>query len=158
MELESDDAMNIFEKLGELTSSNRDYHNVARELERLHYSGKPVTVKFEGESRSYSSRITAFNRDHKVFVLDSIFPPALEETFKSGRMATISSTDNQKTISLTSVCIEPLVSNQDMGYEMKVSSSLTVVEFAQDFDFGLQHISNMSTSETFVPNRKVVGL
>lgn len=150
--------MNIFEKLGELTSSNRDYHDAARELERLRNSGKPVTVKFEGESRSYSSRITAFNRDHKIFVLDNIFPPAPGETFKSGRMATISSTDNQRTISLTSVCIEPLVDNQEMGYEMKVSSSLTVVEFEQDFDFGLQHMNSMSSTETSVPNRKVVGL
>ncbi|MEZ5491617.1 MAG: hypothetical protein R3F50_15045 [Gammaproteobacteria bacterium] len=150
--------MNIFEKLGELTSSNRGYHDVARELERLRNSGKPVSVKFEGEGRSYSSRITAFNRDHKIFVLDNIFPPAPGETFKSGRMVTISSTDNQKTISLTSVCIEPLVDSQEMGYEMKVSSSLTVVELEQDFDFGLQHMNSVSRSETSIPNRKVVGL
>ena len=150
--------MNIFEKLGELTSSNRDYHDVAKELERLRNSGKPVTVKFDGENRSYSSRITAFNRDHKIFVLDNLFPSTSGEAFKSGRTAMISSTDNQKTVSLTSVCIEPLVANQNMGFEMKVSSSLTVVEFEQDFDFGLQHMNNMPSSENTVPNRKVVGL
>ena len=147
--------MNIFQKLGELTSNNRDYHDVATELERLRNTGKPVTVKFTGDSRSYSSRITAFNRDHKVFVLDNIFPPAPMETFKEGRAATISSTDNQKSISLESVCIEPLVKNQDMGYEMRVSSSLTVEEFEHDFDFGLQHVDR---SETKVSTRKVVGL
>ena len=147
--------MNIFQKLGELTSNNRDYHDVATALERLRTSGKPVTVKFEGDQRSYSSRITAFNRDHKVFVLDSIFPPAPGETFTKGKVAKISSTDNQKTITLESTCIEPLVKNQEMGYQMKVTSSLTVVEFEQDFDFGLQHVSQPDSA---TPARKVVGL
>ncbi len=147
--------MNIFQKLGEITSGKRDYNDVATALERLRNSGKPVTVKFDGDSRCYSSRVTAFNRDHKIFVLDNVFPPAPGETFRKGRSATISSTDNQKTISLSGVCMEPLVKNQDMGYEMKVYSSLSVEEFEQDYDFGLQHTSNTGNS---MRARRVVGL
>jgi len=147
--------MNIFQKLGDLTSGNRDYHDVATALERLRKSGKPVTVKFENDSRAYSSTITAFNREHRVFVLDNLFPQAAVETFRKGRIATISSTDNFKTISLKSVCLEPLVKNQDMGFEMKVSGALDVVEFERDYDFGLQRIDHANTGNT---GRKVVGL
>ncbi|MCB1670657.1 MAG: hypothetical protein R3F41_02710 [Gammaproteobacteria bacterium] len=147
--------MNIFQKLGELTSSQRDYHDVATALESLRLSGKPVTVKFEGEKRSYSSRVTAFNRDHKIFVLADIFPPAPGQAFQKGRIASISSTDNQKTISLSGVCVEPLVASQSMGYELKVNSSLSVEKFEQDFDFGLHHSKTSSAATT---ERKVVGL
>ncbi len=146
--------MNIIQKLAELTSKKQDYQSVARALEQLRNSGKPVTVKFSGDSRTYSSRITAFNHEHKVFVLDNIFPPAPGEAFKPGRTATITSTDNQKSISLESVCLEPLVKNQDMGYEMKVRSSLSVVEFGHDFDFGLHHVSHGKRATSV---RKVVG-
>lgn len=147
--------MNIFQKLGDLTSSNRDYHDVATALERLRKSGKPVTIKFKNDSRTYSTMITAFNREHRIFVLDNLFPRAAVEEFRRGRVATISSTDNYKTISLKSVCLEPLVKNQDMGFEMKVSGALDVVKFEQDYDFGLHHIghANVGNSE-----RKVVGL
>ncbi|MBT8146110.1 MAG: flagellar brake protein [Gammaproteobacteria bacterium] len=147
--------MNIFQKLGELTSGSRAYQEVVRELERLRITGKPVTVRFEGEKQTFSSRITAFNQEHRVFVLDNLFPSVHDNTFSKGRTVSISCTDNQKSISLSGVCIAPLVKGAEMGYELKVSSSLTVEEFARDFDFGLQHARNSVSS---IPERKVVGL
>ena len=147
--------MNIFQKLSELAHGSRAYQEVARELECLRKTGKPVTVKFEGENQTFSSRITAFNEQHRVFVLDNLFPPTNGKTFSKGRTAIISSTNNDKTISLTGICMEPLVKGADMGYEFRVSSSLTVVEFEQEFNFGLQHAGKC---EMIVPERKVVGL
>lgn len=148
--------MNIFQKLSSLTTSRRDYQDVAVALETLRKSGKPVTVKFEGDTRSYSSRVTAFNEEHRIFVLSNVFPPAPDETFVSGRHATISSTDNEKSISLETVCVEPLVPGQQMGYEMKVKSALTVVEFEKEFNFGIQQTSPKVKAVS--PERKVVGL
>jgi hypothetical protein len=147
--------MNIFRKRADLTSVNRDYHDVATALEKLSKSGKPVTVKFENDSRTYSSTVTAFNREHRVFVLADLFPQAAMETFRKGRVATVSSTDNYKTISLKSVCLEPLVKNQNMGFEMKVSGLIDVVEFEQGYDFGLLHIGHSNAGNSV---RKVVGL
>lgn len=147
--------MNIFQKLGELTNGSRAYQELARELERLRKTGKPVTVKFEGENQTFSSRIAAFSQEHRVFVLDNLFPHVYDNTFSKGRTALISSTDNDKSISLSGVCIEPLVEGADMGYEFKISSSLSVVEFERDFDFGLHHAGRL---ESAVPERKVVGL
>lgn len=147
--------MNIFQKLGELASGKRAYEEVAVQLERLRKTGKPVTVKFKGEKQTFSSRITAFSQDHRVFVLGNVFPPVDEKMFSKGRTVLISSTDNMKTISLSGVCMEPLVKGAEMGYELRVSSSLAVEEFERDFDFGLQHINN---AESAVPERKVVGL
>ena len=147
--------MNIFQKLGELASGSRAYQEVALELERLRKTGKPVTVKFKGEKQTFSSRITAFSQEHRVFVLDNVFPPVSEQTFCEGRTVLISSTDNMKTVSLSGICMEPLVKGAEMGYELKVNSSLTVEEFERDFDFGLQHVNN---AESVVPERKVVGL
>ena len=147
--------MNIFQKLSELTSGTRAYQEVVIELERLRKTGKPVTVRFEGESQTFSSRITAFSEEHRVFVLDNLFPPIHDQTFNNGRTVLISSTDNMKTVSLTGVCMEPLVKGAEMGYELRVSSSLSVEEFERDFDFGLHHVDN---GETVIPERKVVGL
>ena len=147
--------MNIFQKLSSLTNSRRGYQDVINALESLRKSGKPVTVKFKGDNRSYSSRVTAVNEEHKIFVLANVFPPAPEETFTKGRVATISSTDNEKTITLQSVCVEPLVPGQPLGYEMKVNSALSVHRFESEFDFGIKH--NDRKVRTAV-NRKVVGL
>jgi hypothetical protein len=147
--------MNNFQKLSELASGSRAFQEVAVELERLRKTGKPVTVKFADGDRSYSSRITGFNAEHRVFVLDNLFPPVQGETFSKGRTVHISCTDNAKTISLSGVCMEPLVKGADMGYELKVSSSLTVTEFERDFDFGLEHLGGI---ESALPERKVVGL
>ena len=147
--------MNIFQKLNELTSGSRAYQEVATELERLRKSGKPVTVRFEGDNQAFSSRISAVSKEHRVFVLDNLFPPTHVETFRKGRSVSISSTDNEKSISLSGICMEPLVKGADMGYEMKISSSLTVVEFERDFDFGLNHSNHLGRG---VSERKVVGL
>ena len=147
--------MNIFQRISELASGNRAYQEVARELSRLRTTGKPVSVRFEGEKQTFSSRITAFNEEHRVFVLDNLFPPVNGNTFSKGRSVVISSTDNEKSISLTGVCMEPLVKGADMGYELRISSSLTVTEFERDFNFGLHHVDQR---ETAVPQPKVVGL
>jgi|GEM_PF-3398016 len=147
--------MNIFQKLSELASGSRAYQEVARELQRLHLSGKPVTVKFEGDNQTFSSRVTAFSEEHRVFVLDNLFPPVNGNTFIKGRSVLISSTDNSKTVKLSGICMEPLVKGAEIGYELKASSSISIEEFERDFDFGLHHVGSV---ESTVPERKVVGL
>ena len=148
--------MNIFHKLSELASGSRTYQDIAAELERLRKSGKPVTVKFEGEFQAYSSRITAFNKEHKVFVLSNLFPPAQHDTFQNGRTATISSTDDGKTISIDGVCLEPLVNGADMGYELKISGSISVSDVEKSPELEARH--SINNSEEAAQERKVVGL
>lgn len=144
--------MNIFHKLSELTSGNHTYQEVATELERLRNSGKPVTIRLEGDPKAYATRITAFNKEHKVFVLSNLFPPVQDDTFYKGRTATISSTENGKTVSLNGLCLEPLVNGANMGYELKVSSALTITELENNNEHSSQNFKAVDQE------RKAVGM
>jgi len=137
------------QKLGNLVSeitATHSYKEVAEVLARLKDSGTTVEIKFQGDSRSYSSSISAFNSKHKVFVLDNMNPPVPSSTFRKGRTVTVSTGNNGQSIELESKYLEPLLANQDRGYQMKVAGRLHVVESEPEFDSMLSRLSSANSS------------
>lgn len=146
---------NIFRKLSSIANGlTGAYQEVARLLDTLSKSRRKVSVKFQGDSRTYTSAITAFNAEHKIFVLDNVFPPAPVDAFSRGRMVTIVTVANGKTVKLQSKVLEPLVANQNMGFELKVTGGLSVVEAEHGADYALLQ---MQRGNTAITTRKAAG-
>ena len=122
---------NLIHKLGELVSGitlTRTYGDVAQVLEKLKNSDSKVVIKFQGDSKSYSSSVTAFNAKHKMFVLNDMQPAVSPATFRKGRKVTITAGNNDQAIELEGKYLEPLVANEELGFQMKVTSRLHSVE------------------------------
>lgn len=135
---------NLIHKLNQLASgitTTSSYDDVAEVLAKLKGSGTKVSIKFQGDSTSYSSSVSAFNAKHKVFVLDSMRPAVPSSVFRKGRTVTVTASHNGQAIELESKYLEPLVANQDMGYQMKVAGRLHVVESESEFDSMLGRLS-----------------
>ena len=140
---------NIMQKLGDLASgiiTTNSSKDVAEVLAKLKGSGTKVEIKFQGDSRTYNSCVSAFNAKHKVFVLDNMHPPVPSSAFRKGRTVTVSTGNNGQAVELESTYMEPLLANQDMGYQMKVAGRLQVVESEPEFDSMLSRLSSANSS------------
>jgi hypothetical protein len=136
---------NLIEKIGDLASgitTTRSYEDVAEVLAKLQVSGTKVAIKFQGDSVSYSSSVSAFSAKHKVFVLDDMQPPAPPSAFRKGRTVTVTTGDKGRAIKLDSKYLEHLVPNQNLGYQMKIAGRLQVVESDIEFDPMLERLSS----------------
>lgn len=152
---------NLMHKLGKLASgitTTGSYDDVAKVLANLKDTGNKVAVKFQGDSTSYCSSVSAFNAKHKVFVLDKMQPPAPPSAFRKGRTVTVTAGNHGQAIELESKYLEPLVANQDMGYQMKVAGRLHVVESESEFDSMLSRLSRANSSIHAVKQAKYAEL
>ena len=120
-------------------------------LDQLRDSGKPVTVKLDGDPRPYTGVITAVDEKQLIFVLDNLYPLPHAGRLSKGCMVAILAIDSQKTVSFTCRCLGPLVPEQDMGYMMKLGISFEVNEFENRFDFGIRKAARASER---MPERK----
>lgn len=135
----------LLEKLGSLASgitTTHSYNEVLDTLEKLKDSGKKVHIKFQGDEISYTSSVCALNAQHRVFVLENLYPTAPASYWRKGRTISVTTAEGGKTIHLDSKFLEPLMERQNAGFQMRMPRRLRVASIAsepRDFSFLMNH-------------------
>lgn len=108
-----------------IAASNLEVLDILNEIKE---SGNVISICFRKDKTVYKSFVTAVSPRHAVLLIDRFQPIVPAKRLKRGAQVNISTNFNGKQIEFSTRIREPLVANQQLGYQLDVPSNIRETE------------------------------
>ena len=121
-------AVNIFRmgwnKLTTPLQHIKEFSKVIEIVENLKSDGCEIKVRLNGDSNTYTTRITAVNPEHRMLVIETLNPSDGGDYFPAGSTLSLEANNKGKKIDIPCQFIDELVPNLALGHQLKLPATV----------------------------------